>query len=161
MNENGYKLAEAITALSESKTWDRAKLEWRLEDVYYEEEPDTCLCGHTPINELCYIRNTKNNNRALVGNVCVKKFLGLPSDKIFQAVNRIAKDRSKALNAEAIEHAFAKGWISDWENKFYFDTWRKRSLSFKQSVKRAEINDRVLGKIRNARNQQPETLPDY
>ena len=56
-----------------------------LEDIYSEDEPETCFCGHFPINELCFL------------NVCVKKFLGLPSDKIFDAVNRITKDSETFL----------------------------------------------------------------
>lgn len=153
MTHQEYKLSREIVVLSVADTWDRAKLEWELEDIYHEDEPDTCLCGHFPINELCYLRNTANGNRALVGNVCVKKFLGLPSDKIFDAINRITKDSSKALNAEAIEHAFKKNWITTWEYAFYFDTWRKRVLSPKQSLKRTQINERVLRNIKNARER--------
>ena len=43
-----------------------------------------CLCSHFPIKEICVIRNRVNGVRAEVGNVCVKKFLGLPSGKIFE-----------------------------------------------------------------------------
>lgn len=151
MSPQEYKLSGEIIALSVADTWDRARLEWKLEDIYQEEEPDTCLCGHFPINELCYLRNTKNGNRALVGNVCVKKFLGLPSDKIFEAIHRITTDLTKALNPDAIEHAFQKHWISEWERTFYLDTWRKRSLSPKQSIKRGQINRRVMQNVKNAR----------
>lgn len=153
MTHHEYKLSQEIVARSVADNWESAKLEWELEDIYHEEEPDTCLCSHFPINELCYLRNTKNGNGALVGNVCVKKFLGLPSDKIFDAINRIAKDTGKALNAEAIKHAFKKKWITDWEHNFYLETWRKRELTARQSAKRAQINERVLKKIRNARTR--------
>ena len=43
-----YKLAEQIIQLSVANTWDEAKLEWQLEEIYRQEEPDTCLCGHSP-----------------------------------------------------------------------------------------------------------------
>ena len=146
-----YELASKIIALSVADTWDEAKLEWSLVDVYKEDVPDTCLCGHFPIIENCVIANRCNGNQAIVGNVCVKKFLGLPSDKIFQAINRIAQDNERALNAEAVEHAHRKGWINDWERKFYFDTMRRRNLSGRQRQKRIEINDKVLRMI--ARNR--------
>jgi len=146
-----YELATKIVALSVADTWDEAKLEWSLIDVFKEEEPDTCLCGHYPIIENCVLGNRLNGQQAIVGNVCVKKFLGLPSDKIFQAINRIAQDNERSLNAEAIDHAHRKGWINDWERKFYFDTMRKRSLSGKQRDKRIQINDKVLTMI--ARNR--------
>lgn len=44
-----YRLAKEIIALSNTKTWEETKLEWKLDDVYYEEESETCLCGHFPI----------------------------------------------------------------------------------------------------------------
>lgn len=91
-----YKLTQAILQRSVASNWDEAKLEWNLEDMYEADEPDTCLCGHTPIIELCILRNRLNNNDALVGNCCVKKFIGLPSDKIFQALRRVRKDTEKA-----------------------------------------------------------------
>ena len=103
-----YKLPEEIVARSVANSWDEARLEWRIEDTYWEQEPDTYLCGQFPMNEMCYLRNIKNGQRALVGNICVKKFLDLPSDKMFDAIKRIAKDETEALNPEAIEHAHSK-----------------------------------------------------
>lgn len=50
-----FQLMREIVALSQASTWDKAKLECELESVYEEEEPDTCLCGHFPINEICVI----------------------------------------------------------------------------------------------------------
>ncbi len=146
-----YELATKIIALSVADTWDEAKLEWSLFDVFKEDQPDTCLCGHFPIIENCVLHNRENGNQAIIGNVCVKKFLGLPSDKIFQGINRIAQDNERSLNAEAIDHAHRKDWINDWERKFYFDTMRKRNLSGKQREKRIQINDKILGLI--ARNR--------
>ena len=151
-----YKLIEEIIKLSESKKWDSAKLEWGLSEIYEEDEPDTCLCGHFPIIEMCVLKNKINANLATVGNCCVKKFIGLPSDKIFQAVKRVRKNNNKSLNAEAIEHAFNKGWINTWERDFYLDIMRKRNLSDKQALKKLQVNERVMIAIRRnaGRNNQ-------
>ena len=149
---NKYQLTKSIINLSVAKTWDEAKLEWNLEAIYRQDEPDTCLCGHFPIIELCVLRNRCNRNEAIVGNVCVKKFMGMPSDMVFQAVRRVTQDLSKALNAEAIKHAHERGWINDWERVFYFDTMRKRVLSGKQAQKRQQINEKVMRQIN--RNRQ-------
>lgn len=130
-----FQLTTEIVKLSNAATWDAAKTEWQLLEVYEAEEPETCLCGHFPIIELCILQNNINTNQATVGNCCVKKFIGLPSDKIFQAVKRIRKDLGKSLNAEAIDHAFQRGWLSEWERNFYFDIMRKRSLTDKQKAK--------------------------
>jgi hypothetical protein len=143
-----FHLTTEILALSNAGTWDEAKLEWGLAEVYEAEKPETCLCGHFPIIELCIINNRLNRNRATVGNCCVKKFIGLPSDKIFQAVKRVRKDESRSLNGEAISHAHEKRWITEWECKFYFDVMRKRRLSPRQSDIKADINRKVLERMK-------------
>ena len=143
-----YKLTAEIISLSQSDIWDKAKLEWALNEIYQAEEPETCLCGHFPIIEICVLRNKFNGNNATVGNCCVKKFIGLPSDKIFQAVKRVKKDNQKSLNAEAIEYGKNKGWLNQWEYDFYMDIMRKRNLSSKQLRKKIQINEKF------ARNMQ-------
>ena len=148
-----YKLTSRLIDLSVKNTWDEAKLEWRLEHVWREDQPDTCLCGHFPIIEICLLRNHKNNNTTIVGNCCVKKFTNLPSDLIFQAVKRIEDDIDRAINYETISHAHEKGWINDWERKFYINTWRKRKLSESQHTTRVRINRKVLANIVRARNR--------
>jgi len=160
-----YKLTSEILALSAAKTWDEAKLEWHLEHIRKEDEPATCLCGHYPIAELCTIVNLKTGLTAIVGNCCVKKFIGLASDKIFQAVKRVQKDLSRALNAETIEHAHRKGWIDDWKRNFYFETMRKRRMSPKQMEQRRQINKvilrHVIGNALLSRAQVARTKDDY
>lgn len=147
-----YQLTTELIELSNAGTWDEAKLEWGLEHVWREDEPDTCLCGHYPIIEICQLRNRLNRSTAIVGNCCVKKFTNLPSDLIFQAVKRIQDDEERAINAETIDHAYQKGWINDWERKFYMDTWRKRKLTGAQRNTRIQINQKVLRGVVRARN---------
>lgn len=147
-----YKLSEGLIALSEASSWDEAKLEWDLEHVWREDEPDTCLCGHSPIIEICLLRNRYNRKTAIVGNCCVKKFGTLPSDLIFQAVKRIQENIERAINPETIDYAYRKNWINDWERNFYMDTWRKRSLTGPQNRTRIKINTMVLKGIIKARN---------
>lgn len=117
-------------------------------EVYEADQPGTCLCGHYPIIELCVLLNRRNGARATVGNCCVKKFVGLPSDKIFQGIKRVRKDISQSLNAEAIQHAHERRWINEWEKDFYFSVMRKRRLTLKQRAKKLEINDRVLQRMK-------------
>lgn len=150
MNSN-YRLTAEIIQLSNSRTWDEAKIEWALDEIYETDEPETCLCGHFPIIEICILKNRINGNGATVGNCCVKKFIGLPSDKIFQAVKRIRKDGSKSLNAEALAHARGKGWINDWEHRFYLDIMRKRILTSAQARKKAEVNEKMLRLMQRSR----------
>lgn len=145
-----YRLITEIMERSEASTWDQAKLEWTLADVYQADVPETCLCGHFPIVELCVLQNKLNETMATVGNCCVKKFIGLPSDLIFQAVKRVRADQDKSLNGEAIEHAYSKGWINEWERKFYFDIMRKRNLSPKQAKTKRDINSKMMRNMRRS-----------
>ena len=94
------------------------------------------------------LSNRVNANQATVGNCCVKKFIGLPSDKIFEAMKRIRKDSAKSANAETIQHAFERHWINEWEKNFYFTIMRKRNLTPKQAAKKEDINLRILQSLK-------------
>lgn len=146
---NATRLTKEIIALSNSSSWQSAKYEWVLSEVYDEDEPTTCLCGHFPIIEICVLRNKINGNETIVGNVCVKKFLGLPSDRIFSAIKRISKDNAKSLNMESIEYMNKRGWLTVWEHGFYSDIINRRSLNDKQIAKKIEINQKLLRKSKN------------
>lgn len=152
-----YRLVAEIIERSQAMNWDQAKLEWGLAEVYQADEPETCLCGHFPIVELCVLRNKLNSITATVGNCCVKKFLGLPSDLIFQAVKRVRADNDKSLNGESIAHAFEKGWINQWEHDFYFSIMRKRNLSAKQAATKRSINLKMMRNMRRPSAQPAET----
>lgn len=89
------KLTAEIVARSVSDNWDAARLEWSLVGGTEADAPERCPCGHYPIIELCEIRNQKNRVEATVGNCCVKKFLGIRSDKIFIAYKKVRKDVEK------------------------------------------------------------------
>ena len=143
-----FQLTTEIIKRSVAHAWEEAKLEWVLFEVYEAEKPETCLCGHFPIVELCVLSNQRNQVQVTVGNCCVKKFIGLPSDKIFQAVKRIRKDETKSLNAEAIQHAFDRRWINEWQRDFYLDILGKRKMSPRQTGKKNEINQLVLARMK-------------
>lgn len=142
-----FKLTAEIIARSSNDVWDLAKREWSLADVYEADQPETCLCGHTPIIEICVLRNRVNGGYAEVGNCCVTKFMGIPSHLIFDGIKRVRKDPSTALNEAAIEHAANRGWISDWEENFLHNTKRKRVLSDKQAAIRWRINQKVMRQL--------------
>lgn len=145
---NFQKLRSGILACSEAQDWETAKKEWKLTQVYEVDEPETCLCGHTPIIEICVLTNLLNGHTAEVGNRCVKRFLGLRSDLIFAGMKRIRKDISKSLNADATVFLHDRGIINDWEYGFQNNTHRKRVLTGKQLETRQSINRKVLAYIR-------------
>lgn len=152
-----FQLTREILSRSTATAWDAAKLEWALHEVFESEEPETCLCGHYPIIENCVLRNKTNGVFATVGNCCVKKFIGLPSDLIFQAAKRVRADPSRSLNAEAIAYARDRNWINEWEQEFYLRIMRKRNLTDKQCAKKRQINEKFLLRMRQAR--APAAVP--
>lgn len=145
--ENEYELTKGILALSEASKWDEARLEWELDEIRRKKTPEICLCGHTPINELCILQNRKNGKKTIVGNVCVKKFMKLNFDKLFSAIRRVEKDAEKALNPDVVDYAHGRGWLNDWERSFYLDTWRKKSPTKAQMRTRLQLNRRVLSRV--------------
>lgn len=157
-----FQLTREILIRSTATTWDAAKLEWELFEVFESEEPDTCLCGHYPIIENCVLRNRTNGIFATVGNCCVKRFIGLPSDLIFQAVKRVRSDLKRSLNGEALVYARRRGWISSWEESFYFDVMRKRLLTPRQVDTKRRINEKFLFRLQRARAMQtPPPAPPH
>jgi hypothetical protein len=127
-----------------------AKREWELESLFFTEPGDygTCLCGHA-IREHCVIVNRANGNTAIVGNCCVKRFLGLGSEPVFAGFRRIMRDRGRALTPAAVEYAHARGWLNDWEKDFLLNTRRRTrsNLSDLELAKRREINQRILNRV--------------
>lgn len=137
-------LKDNILKLSRSSDWRGAVKEWRLVDVAESDIPETCLCGHFPIIEICTIKNVVTGEYAEVGNVCVKRFMGIRSDLIFASLKKVKDDMSKSLSAKSVEFFYDKGIINDYEYKFCCNTYRKRNLSDRQLDVRMKINTKVL-----------------
>lgn len=139
-----FKLFQEIIDRSEADTWEEAKEEWFLQyiEMAGEGEDYSCLCTHPHIKELCYIANKKNGNEALVGNCCVKKFMEMESDLLFQAIRR------GKVNSAMIEYAFSHNMISKWENSFMLDVMRKRKMTVKQRAVYDRVSDKIFGGLR-------------
>lgn len=144
---NFKQLKAAILRLSHAHEWETAKAEWRLIDTYEADEPDTCLCGHYPIIEICTIKNAITKHEVDVGNVCIKRFLGIRSDLIFAAVKRIRRDNEKGIPPTAATFFYQLKVINDWEYGFLQDTGQKRVLTDRQLATRIKINTQILNWI--------------
>jgi len=150
---DGYhfeRLRDAILELSVAKQWQAAKREWNLIAVVQAEpdEPETCLCGHHPIIELCEIKNQLTSHTATVGNQCVKRFLGIESEALFRGIRRIRKDESKSMGPDLAVWLFEHNNLTQWEYDFQNSTGRKRSLTEKQLAQRQRINRKALAAVR-------------
>lgn len=130
MAHNFENLKQHILALSEAKSWEDAKHEWKLDHVQVlevDEEcpPETCPCGHFPIVEMCWIRNQKNSELTFVGNVCVRRFMGMEADAVAAGFKRVMLNRERALNVAATKFAYAQGWITEWVTSWSMRTFAK------------------------------------
>jgi hypothetical protein len=140
-------LRAEILKRSRATEWETARKEWALIDIYDSSENETCLCGHYPIREICIIRNKITAETTEVGNVCVKRFLGIRSDLIFKALKRIKKNPGRSLNADAIVFFYRARAFNDWEYNFLQNTKAIRILSAAQLRTRLELNRRVLDAV--------------
>lgn len=154
-----YDLTRAIIEKSVAKTWEEAKREWIFDgdiiiasDVEVANSDYVCLCGHRHLKELCYIRNTINENTALVGNCCVRKFLHNieNTNKIFAAI------RDKRLNKALIDYAFNQGFINEEEYNFLDNIWRKKesNLSTRQKEWKVALLERILDEIEKKKHSR-------
>ncbi len=142
---NFEKFKAAILGLSESSDWDTAKAEWQLHMVYEDPSDRACECEHSPIHQICVIKNGKNANTTEVGNVCVQKFLRIMSNRIFAVIRRLKWDINKSLNPKALELFEDRNVITFAERQDYLRYWRKRtSMSDDQKAQKLSINQRVL-----------------
>lgn len=106
--KRAYKLFEEVLSVSHASTWDEARTEWSLQQLYRDDSAErSCTCGKTLILNVCVVHNALTDNLLVVGNCCVHKFLLLPSKRIFAAFMRLMKAMSEELdrgllNQEAI-----------------------------------------------------------
>lgn len=142
---NEAKFKAAILALSISNVWDDAKAEWQLHFVYDDPGDRACECEHSPIHQICVIKNHRNGNTTEVGNVCVRRFLRLVSNRIFAVLRRVRADINNSLNPAALELFRDRGVITYAEEQEYKSYWRKRTtITGVEKKQKIAINQRVL-----------------
>lgn len=138
----GFALFERIIELSKTNDWHIARKEWTVEGIYISDDPETCLCGHYPIKELCVLYNAVTDTRATVGNCCVRHFLG---DNTVGRVLDAIKDQR--INGDLIEYAYNAGVLDDWEYSFLCSTWRKRKMTTKQAAIYKKLHKKIFSKL--------------
>ncbi len=155
-------LRDRILSLSKSKVWETARGEWALEQISMcsMRGAHECLCTHFPIVELCHLTNHQTGASAIVGNVCVQRFLGIPSAVLFRGFKRIAQNPGKAPSAEVIGYAFTRDWIDTEERDFLERTLRKRRLSAADMMTRMRLSNRLASYARQTEREVQTKLGD-
>ena len=119
-------LKKNIEELSINKNFNLAKNEWEVYNVIKVDEPERCLCNHYPILELCYIKNTHNKLKTIVGNCCVKHF-GIDTDWYFYNINRISQN--KRPNKKFLDYLYAENKIKLKEYQFMLNMINKKKIT--------------------------------
>jgi hypothetical protein len=92
------------------------------------------------------LQNEITRQFADVGNVCVQKFIGLRSKRLFAALARITKDPLRSLNKEAIDLYTHLKVIGAQEAEEYLSFYRKRKgVSTAEWKFKEMLNIRILG----------------
>lgn len=143
MEHNFERLKDAILPLSSAADFESARQEWRLIGVAMHDEFTRCPCGQ-PIKERCMVKNDKTGKTAVVGNVCVGRFMGIETGALFAGLKRIQDNNEANANMDVINHALQLGYIYEKEHAFLLQTMRKRKLSDKQLGWKRKINLRIL-----------------
>lgn len=147
MKNNQINLSKEIIERSLKKDWHLAKNEWTVEDFYYTKDPTTCLCGHSPVNKVCILKNKFTGKEVEVGNVCVTKFMEMNTNQLFESVSKIDFDPTKSISSKTIDHFYKKGVITGSDMLFYHDIRLKRGLTEKQLIWKININEKILDTI--------------
>jgi hypothetical protein len=145
------QLAQAIIDASIADTWELACLEWQPAGVQYEHD-GTCICGHRPIYEQCFIVNSYNSNFLKVGNVCIKHFMDMPElhelHRKFKLLtvyeNYNYKTPKALLQAPNIENV-----IGPVQLNFLLQIQDGRRLSAKQIAWRVNIHKQMIRAYRS------------
>jgi hypothetical protein len=145
MDGHNYERLKAhILPLSQAQDFDLARREWSLVAVELSEEWDNCPCGQD-IKEHCFIRNGITGKQTYVGNVCIKRFIGIDTGTLFDGLRRLSNDPSSNANAAVVEHAWKNGFLYDErEYRFLLQIMRKRKLSEAQQAWKIKANRRIL-----------------
>ena len=137
-----YKLIQRIMKISIATNWDDARKEWSIDQIYYDEDGDTCLCGHNPIKEVIIILNKINKKFTIIGNCCVNVVFNKDHTSIFNAL------RQNKINRKIIDHGLKQGWLNLKEYRFACDVWRCRILSKKQHDWFEKIRQRLVFRMK-------------
>ena len=140
---NFERLKEYILKNSIADNFYIASREWYVVKIFISDDPTQCPCGQV-IYEWCHIKNRETGGQTIVGNVCVKHFLGIDMSTFFTSAKRLKKNRSKGPNKTLVSYASQYGLINEWETDFLTNVMNKRVLSDRQIACRDKISKRIL-----------------
>jgi hypothetical protein len=110
-----------------------------------------CLCG-THITQRALLRNHLTGHQALLGCCCVRHFPAAAG--LFRVLARVMADPTRPLSPAAVEWAYGRRFLTDWERGFALNT-RGRRLSLRQTEKRLEVHHALFARMAAAGRAAP------
>ena len=145
MESNMKKFYYELCKHSESDLGHIAIHEWIENGIEMAEDFGDyhCICGQ-PIKELCYVKNIKNNNELIIGNVCIQNFMKNIEDItwFYKGLKFILKN--KIPNKKFIQFLYGNSHLQENEYSFLISIRTKRKLSIKQQ----NWKDSILNKLK-------------
>ena len=150
-------LIDHILAHSTANIFEEAIKE--LTPVGFYCDHGKCPCGQ-PIIQHCIIENHTNQQRTVVGNICVQRFMHINTGTTFTSLQAIIQDISKHPSKDLIAAALESKYISPREAKFLTDIQRKRNMSAKQEQWLQSINKKIIEQSTSQRVPNPIPAPN-
>ena len=145
---NFEQLIYNLGKMSTSMDYWIIKSEWQLVRIEEESLPTVCECGHSPIVNLCHIKNIKTGKTTIIGNSCIKQFLP-DYQHLFTDMKKLRANKSTTISIKTIEYAFKNNFINATEYSFLNNIRNKRKLSEKQLSFKTSVNTKIFNKIKN------------
>lgn len=125
----------------EQDDYDMMIQEWIVSYRVYTDEPQTCICGQYPINELCYIIHKETDQTLCIGNKCIEHFgtYGIcPECEIYE-IDKITHHKCKSCRRKEtrpsgrILFGKYKGMLykNVWDKDVSYCNWVLKTIDFK------------------------------
>jgi hypothetical protein len=165
MTRNEGILRTALYTKSEAQLWEHTKEEWYWKDVKYITETVSkynCVCSKKNIHEVCFIKNKITEKEAIVGNCCVKKFLGIKNpDIFFKTIKNITTNLNGKMSKKFLEFKNVYEIYNQNELDFLNDIASKNKLTLRQQMYKLSLHNRFFKKYLNKLNLLSELKIKY
>lgn len=134
---NHTKFKTTLIESSTSNNYEEALKEWKLQ--YLIKKESNCICGQHIINN-CIFKNLTNNNYITIGNVCVKKFLGVDYIKEFNIKSIVERFYTSTKLRYLVENKI----LTEYEREFINNVPTIKHTTIKQEELFFKLHKKVI-----------------
>lgn len=141
MSEYHAQFRREVIVRSQANVFEQACTEWDIVSVKRDRgSPETCVCGKEGIIDQVSVANRVTGAAMLIDKDCAKHIENY-AVKLMDDVLRV--EQGKLPSPALVKHLHSRGLLTNWEEQFLGDRWRKRKATERQQVHQ----DRLLTKI--------------